>query len=152
MPQSPAKSLVRDARIAIEACPGLNSRLAARRIANFLEERMASSGLSLAQFGLMAQIAAAADDTLGALAARMGLDQSTLSRNLHGLERAGFVEIAVTQKDLRARAVWLTERGARILESAIPVWRRANAALARKIDAQVALRLARTTEALDFAD
>jgi hypothetical protein len=93
-PQVPRKTLVRDAQAAISACAGWASRLAARRITNFLEERMHGSGLSLAQFGLMGQIAAAPDDTLGALAERTGLDQSTLSRNLRGLETAGFVEIA----------------------------------------------------------
>jgi len=38
---------------------------------------MTSNGLSVAQFGLMAHVAAAPDNTLGALAARTGLDQST---------------------------------------------------------------------------
>ena len=56
---------------------------------------MQGSGLSITQFGLMAQIAAAPDDTLGALAERTGLDQSTLSRNLRALETAGLVEIAI---------------------------------------------------------
>ncbi len=119
-PQVPKKTLVRDAQAAVAACAGWASRLAARRITNFLEEHMQGSGLSLAQFGLMAQIAAAPDDTLGALAERTGLDQSTLSRNLRGLEAAGLVEIAVTGEDQRRRAVWLTEKGARSLETAHP--------------------------------
>ena len=89
-PQAPPKTLVRDAQAALAGCAGWASRLAARRITNFLAERMQGSGLSLAQFGLMAQIAAAPDDTLGALAERTGLDQSTLSRNLRGLEAAGY--------------------------------------------------------------
>src|SRR5271170_3828237 len=93
--QAPPKTLVSDARDAVATCAGWASRLAARRITNFLEERMAGSGLSITQFGLMGQIAAAPDDTLGALAERTGLDQSTLSRNLRGLEAAGFVEIAI---------------------------------------------------------
>ena len=82
------------------------------------------------QFGLMAHIAAAGDDTIGALAERVGLDQSTLSRNLRGLEQAGLVEITLVETDLRRRAVWLTENGARRLEAAIPAWRRAHEALA----------------------
>lgn len=92
---SPTKTPVDDARAALESSAGLNSRLAARRITQFLENRMTSTGLSVAQFGLMAHVAAAPDNTLGALAARTGLDQSTLSRNLHGLERAGLVEIPI---------------------------------------------------------
>ena len=89
--QAPPKTLVIDARAAIASCAGWASRLAARRVTNFLEERMQGSRLSLAQFGLMGQIAAASDDTLGALAERIGVDQLTLSRNLRALEtdRAG---------------------------------------------------------------
>jgi len=109
---------------------------------------MEEGGLSLAQFGMMAQVAAAADDTLGALAERMGIDQSTLSRNLRGLEVAGLVEIASAQQDLRRRSVWLTEEGARRLEAAIPVWREAHAALAKRLDPRLALRLSTACEEL----
>jgi hypothetical protein len=86
----PPKTLRSDALQAIEDCAGWNSRLASRRITQFLEKRMIGSGLTIAQFGLMAQIATASEDTLGALAERLGLDQSSLSRNLHALERDGF--------------------------------------------------------------
>ena len=147
-PQVPGKTLVRDAQAAVAACAGWASRLAARRITNFLEEHMQGSGLSLTQFGLMAQIAAAPDDTLGALAERTGLDQSTLSRNLRGLEAAGLVEIAITGEDQRRRAVWLTEKGARSLETAIPVWRDAHGALAERLDPRLALRLGAASERL----
>jgi DNA-binding MarR family transcriptional regulator len=147
-PQAPAKTLVRDAQAAVAACAGWASRLAARRITNFLEERMRDSGLSLSQFGLMGQIAAAPDDTLGALAERTGLDQSTLSRNLRGLEAAGFVEIAIADEDQRRRAVWLTEEGAHRLEAAMPVWRDAHAALAERFDPRLALRLGAASEKL----
>src|SRR5579863_5113355 len=147
-PQAPRKTLVSDARAAVAACAGAASRLAARRITNFLEERMRGADLSLAQFGLMAQIAAAPDDTLGALALRTGLDQSTLSRNLQGLEAAGLVEIAIAENDQRRRAVWLTEQGAHRLQAAIPVWREAHAALAERVDPRLALRLGAATERL----
>jgi len=147
-PQAPRKSLVRDVRAAISGCAGWSSRLAARRITSFLERRMEGCGLSLAQFGLLAQVAASADDTLGALAERTGLDQSTLSRNLRGLEQAGLVEIAVTELDQRRRAVWLTEQGARRLEAALPVWRRAHAELAKRLDPRLAHRLAEAARSL----
>jgi hypothetical protein len=74
-PQARAKTLVRDAQAAISGCAGYASRLAARRITNFLEERIQDGGLRLAQFGLMAQIAAAPDDTLGALASARSINR-----------------------------------------------------------------------------
>lgn len=129
----------------------MNARLTARRITRFLEAHLREVGLGLAQFGLMAQVAAASDDTIGGLAERLDLDQSTLSRNLRALERAGLIEIAVVEKDLRRRAVWLTEAGARRLEAAIPVWRRAHAALAEQVDPVSVQSLASRSEALALA-
>ena len=146
------KALVRDAREVVRVCAGMNIRMAARRITRFLEARMGATDLSIAQFGLMTHIAAAGDDTIGALAERLDLDQSTLSRNLRGLERAGLVEIAVVEKDLRRRAVWLTEAGARCLEAAIPVWRRAHEALSGIVELRDVQRIAAATTALATAD
>ena len=102
----PRKTLRADARALVDSCAGWNSRLAARRITQFLDHAMGDSGLTVAQLGLMAQIAAAADDTLGGLARSSGLDQSTLSRNLRRLEAEGLIEITMVESDLRRRAVW----------------------------------------------
>jgi DNA-binding MarR family transcriptional regulator len=113
---------------------------------------MAGLGLSVAQVGLMAQIAALSDDMLGALARRTGLDQSTLSRNLRTLEGEGLIEITTVETDLRRRAVWLTETGARRLEAAIPLWRRAHAKLAKLLAPDLARRLADQAEALQAAE
>jgi DNA-binding MarR family transcriptional regulator len=98
---------------------------------------------------LMAQIAVIADDTLGALARRCGLDQSTLSRNLRTLERDGLVEIVTAETDQRRRAVWLTESGLRRLDAALPAWRRAQAAIAARLPEEgLAGHLAAATEKL----
>ena len=145
----PKKKLITDARVAIEACAVANARLAARRLTQFLTDRMKASDLSVAQFGLMAQIAAASDDSLGALARAAGLDPSTLSRNLQVLEREGLVEMAADESDARRRAVWLTEEGARRLESALAEWRKAHAELAALIDVEAVRRIAKATERLD---
>ena len=145
------KTLRTDARALVETCAGWNSRLAARRISNFLDREMAAAGLTVTQVGLMAQIAAMTDDTLGALARRSGLEQSTLSRNLRTLENAGLIEIAVVETDLRRRAVWLTETGARRLEAAIPIWRDAHARLSQLILPELAVQLAEQTEILTGA-
>ncbi|MCA1443860.1 winged helix-turn-helix transcriptional regulator [Ensifer sp. IC4062] len=146
--KQPPKTLRSDASALVEICAGLNSRLAARRITQFMDREMAGCGLNVAQLGLMAQIAAASDDTLGALARRSGLEQSTLSRNLRTLENEGLIEIAVVETDLRRRAVWLTESGAQRLEAAIPVWRDAQARLAAHVSPTLARDLAEATEVL----
>ena len=143
------KTLAADARKAIDSCAGLNARLAARRITSFLNRRMQDSGLTLAQFGLMAQIAAARDDSLSELAQRTGLEQSTLSRNLQVLEAAGLIEIAARDRDARRRAVWLTEKGALSLRGGLADWKRAHGELAKRLDPEAARRLAIAAEALE---
>lgn len=145
--QSP-KTLRTDARTALETCAGWNLRAVARRTTQFLEEQMAGTGVSFARFGLMAEIAAAPDDTLGALAKRMGLDQSTLSRTLRTLESEGLAEIATVDGDQRKRMVWLTEKGARQLEAALASWRQAHARLARHLSVDLVRQLAREAQAL----
>ncbi|HKG82296.1 MAG TPA: MarR family winged helix-turn-helix transcriptional regulator [Beijerinckiaceae bacterium] len=146
--QGSGKRLVGDARAVVQACAGMNIRMAERPITRFLEARMHATGLSIAQFGLMAHIAVAGDNTIGALAERAGLDQSTLSRNLRGLEQAGLVEITLVETDLRRRAVWLTETGARRLEAAIPAWRRAHEALSEIVEPRDVQRIAAASLAL----
>ena len=141
------KTLRGDARALVESCPGALSRLAARRITQFLDRELAATGITSSQLALMALIAAVEDDTLSALARRSGLEQSTLSRNLRTLEVAGLIEIATVESDLRRRAVWLTEAGARRLEAALPLWRKTQAKLAHGIPPALTRRLARAAVA-----
>src|SRR6185369_4755185 len=62
-PRQPRKTLRTDAEALVEACAGWNSRLAARRITQFLDRELAELHLTAAQLGLMAQIAVMSDDT-----------------------------------------------------------------------------------------
>lgn len=147
-PNQAPKTLRKDARALVESCPCALTRLAARRITQFLDRELAPSGISAAQLALLAQIAAAEDDTLGALAGRSGLEQSTLSRNLRILEKEGLIEIAAVERDLRRRAAWLTETGARKLEAAIPLWRKAQGQLPPALRSASLRRVIAATEVL----
>lgn len=146
-PSTP-KTLRADARAMVENCPAWNTRLAARLISLSLDRALGPTGMTAAQLGLLAEIAAAEDDTLGALARRTGLEQSTLSRNLRTLEAEGLVEIATVDRDQRRRSVWLTESGARRLEAAVPLWRKAQAKLSRQLPPGLSRRLAIAAMAL----
>ena len=150
MPSAPSTSrhLRTDAQAVMGRCAGWSARAAARRITRFLETRMAPSGLSVSQFGLMCLIASAEDDRLGALARRAELDPSSLSRNLDALARAGLVEIVLAEQDRRRRAVWLTEAGAIRLQAAIPVWAEAHRELEAAMDVSLAHRLADAAQGL----
>jgi DNA-binding MarR family transcriptional regulator len=147
-----ARNLRTDAARVLAADLGWWSRLASRLITAELDQGLATSGLSSQQFGLLCLIASAQDDTLGALAQRAGLNQSTMSRNLDILSRAGYVEIAMVEKDRRRRAVWLTEAGALRLQEAIPLWRKSHEALAAKLGLQLQRQFHKTTSLLDSGE
>ena len=147
-PRQSPKTLRSDARAALQSCVAWNLRFAARRATQFLEDRMARAGVAFPQFGLMAEIASASDDTVSTLAQRMGLDQSTLSRTLRTLEAEGLIEIAIVESDQRKRMVWLTEKGARRLEAALAAWQQAHAELAQQVSIDSIRRLTRELDAL----
>ena len=146
-PKPPRKSLRADARTLIKP-RGLEQQAGGAAHHSVPRSRTCRLGVTVSQLGLMAQIATLADDTMGELANRTGLEQSTLSRNLRTLEAQGLIEIAVVETDLRRRAVWLTEAGARRLEAAIPIWRRAHARLAECISPRRVRELADATQRL----
>lgn len=130
-------------------CAGLTVRQAARRVTQVYDEVLKDSGLSVAQLGLLAVIATNEDDRMAALAEQAGLDPSTLSRSLRALERDGLIEIATVEKDLRRRAVWLTEEGVRQLQAALPAWQAAQARVAETLPADLLQRVAAACAALE---
>ena len=127
--------LTQRSREIADQCLAWSTRSLARKITQVYEEKFAAHGLTSPQFFLMNLIAGAKDDTLGAIAADAGLDPSTLTRGLQGLEKLGLVEVANVEADQRRRAVWLTEAGARKLQAAIPAWEAAQEDVAEKLGA-----------------
>lgn len=85
-------------------------------------------------FRLLRRIDEAEDISISELARKVGLERSTLGRNLRVLEKQSLIKMNVGH-DERARVVALTEKGRTTLEAALPLWRRAQADFAEWIDA-----------------
>jgi DNA-binding MarR family transcriptional regulator len=83
------------------------------------------SGLTIAQFSLLAALYYARSIPIKKLARRLVMDRSTLSRNLVPLERCSLVELIEDPDDLRIRKVRLTAQGLEALISALPYWQEA---------------------------
>lgn len=147
-PRQQRKSLRAEAEKIADTCMVWNTRLAARRLTQCLERELAPTGLSAAQFGLLMQIATLTDGTLGTLAQRTGLEQSTLSRNLRLLESEGLVTLAADDSDMRRRLIALTETGGARLEAGMAAWRAAHAAMAKHVSPGLVRQLADATASL----
>jgi DNA-binding MarR family transcriptional regulator len=105
---------------AICACNRL--RRAARAMTRLYDDTMVSSGLKVTQLPILVGLGSAGDLPVSALAEALGLDRTTLTRNLKVLERRGLVSFAVDDEDARVRLVSLTEEGSRVLVSALARW------------------------------
>jgi DNA-binding MarR family transcriptional regulator len=127
-------------------CTCRRLRRMARLVTQLYDEALSAHDLTIAQFGLMTTIAEhrahqAKDISIGALANIVGLDPTTLNRNLNRLQRNKLVEVRPDKKDRRVRTVALTPTGRLRLKGAVPAWRAAQADLEGRLgqDATVAL-------------
>jgi DNA-binding MarR family transcriptional regulator len=108
-------------------------RTASRAISRHYDAALKPLDLKVSQMSVLAAARLGQGAlTIVELAARLGMDRSTLSRNLDPLERRGLVEIGPEARH-RARRVALTAAGAALLEEAYPLWQAAQAAVAGKI-------------------
>ena len=82
------------------------------------------SGLRSTQFHILAEVRGAEEATVSELTKILVLDQTTLTRGLALLERDGLLQ-SNPKPDGRLKSVQLTNKGERVLQSALPLWREA---------------------------
>ncbi len=73
---------------------------------------------------------------INVLADELELDRTTLARNLRPLERDGLLSTTAPPADQRVTEVRLTARGRRVIEKALPSWRKAQASVAARLGAK----------------
>ncbi len=105
-------------------CICTHLRRAARGVSRHYDEALDGFGINVAQFSLLRHLQRLDKPSISSLAEAMGLDRSTLGRNLKVLEAEGLVAMAEGD-DLRNRLVLLTEQGKARLLAAEPAWEQA---------------------------
>jgi DNA-binding MarR family transcriptional regulator len=106
-------------------CTCLRLRKASRRVSQIYDHALEAYGLTVTQYGLLGHIGALDGIGVGALAANMVMDPTTLSRNLKPLLAQGHVVLAPDPRDRRARRLHLTDAGRAAFAKAKPAWTRA---------------------------
>lgn len=115
-------------------CLCLAAQRAARALARRFDEALRPLGLTSGQFSLLNALNRESPPSIGAVAALLVMDRTTLTANLKPLERRGLVLTAVDPADRRGRLLTLTQAGRSLLEAAVPIWR----LIHRQIDEQLA--------------
>jgi len=102
-------------------CVCFNLRKATRAVTQVYDRALQAAELKITQFTLLSVLNHAGPVPMQRLAEYIGMERTTLTRNLRPLERKRLVEI-LPGDDLRLRNVSITAKGKRALEKALPLW------------------------------
>ena len=123
-------------------CYCTNLRRGALWSTEYYDKMLAPSGLSVPQYYLLINLSRMEKANLSQWAQRVGLDRTTMVRNVKLLEGKGLVE----QTEGRGRTFALTETGRETLDRGVALWEQAQAQIQAWIgqeDAETLLRICR---------
>jgi DNA-binding MarR family transcriptional regulator len=117
-----------DTAVKPQGCTHFKLRQLVRRVAQHYDAQVGKSGLKTTQYSLLSHVIALAPVRPVDLATAMGLEASTLTRNLRPLIDAGWLELG-PGPDGRSRLVSVTPAGREKRQEAQRRWRVAQEAL-----------------------
>jgi DNA-binding MarR family transcriptional regulator len=123
-------------------CFCLGSRQAARKITRLYDGYMQKSGLRATQFTILSQLMLRGEMPIGKLADILGMERTTLTRNLTLLEQRKWVSIEAGD-DPRSRVIAITTMGRGAVRRGFPYWSQAQAHVGKMLgaDGQSAMKL-----------
>ena len=113
------------------SCLCTKIRKAARAITSHYDDALKPCGLRSTQFTLLIATSLSPSPSISDLAEQLGMDRTTMSRNIKPLVRDGYVTLSNDQPG-RTVSVMLTAKGRRMLDRALPMWRDAQRQLMRR--------------------
>jgi DNA-binding MarR family transcriptional regulator len=103
-----------------DRCFALQARKTANLLARVYNAALEPLGVEISQFSTLCALALEQSDSITELAAGLGVERSTLTRNLKVLERDDL--IALSEREGRRSRYRLTPKGRRMLSKALPIW------------------------------
>ncbi len=113
-------------------CTCANLRKAARSVTKAFDDALRPFDLRATQFTLLAALSNSKKKPITQLADALGMDRTTLTRNLQPLERRGLIQID-SEKDLRVKNVSITKGGLKLFEDALPKWEKVQLMISGKL-------------------
>lgn len=116
----------------MENCVCFNLRWVARAVTQFFDAELRRHGLRPTQTPILSALAAKSGWSMDDLSDWLGMERTTLVRNLRPLERDGLVQLKGTGRG-RKVSVSLTAQGKKELAAAMPAWRAAQEAVVKTL-------------------
>ncbi|WP_159972200.1 MarR family winged helix-turn-helix transcriptional regulator [Pseudomonas sp. 8Z] len=129
------------------SCLCTQLRRASRGVSRIYDEALAAIGLGVAQYSLLSHVRRLGQPSISVLAEAVGLDRSTLGRNLRLLEQQGLLRLG-GGRDQRTREVCLTALGLQRIEQALPLWEQAQRDLKTRLGTERRAELMKLLEEL----
>lgn len=107
-------------------------RRATRNVTRLYDDALAGVGVNVAQYSLLKNLARLNQPSITSLAEALGLDRSTLGRNLKVLDTRGLVHLEGGE-DQRNRLVSLTPAGRACLDEALQAWEQVQVRLGQRM-------------------
>jgi len=109
-----------------EKCLCLEARKQSRIVTQCFNRHLKKTGLKITQLNVLVAFLVPGIN-LNEIANSLGLERSTLSRNIEPLLRLGLLRqyLEANLKDRRSRFYSLTSKGREVLEQCAPLWREA---------------------------
>jgi DNA-binding MarR family transcriptional regulator len=128
--------------MATAGCFCMASREAARKITRLFDASMQESGIRITQFTILSQLLLRGEMPIGKLAGILGMERTTLTRNLALLEEEKWIAVRAGD-DPRARMIAITAPGRAAVRRAFPYWSKAQAHVGKLLgtEGQAALKL-----------
>ena len=101
-------------------------RRAARAVSKQYNAAMKDSAVEATQFSVLFILSKSGALSITDLANKMGLDRTSMSRNLTPLQTHGYISVG-DDGMTRAREVTITDAGSKALQDLMPMWRKAQA-------------------------
>lgn len=124
---SAADDVARASEPATSPCTCFRVRKLTRLMSQRYDQALAPAGVNLNQYSILRRTGGRGRP-LGEIAHELGMDRSTLSRDLKPLVAAGWVATAAGE-DARQRRIQVTAAGKRAIARAIPLWQTAQDAI-----------------------
>lgn len=116
----------------LKGCTCFRLRRTSRRMTQIYDHHLAAAGLSLTQYSLLANLVRREPPSVHGLAEIMGMDRTTVTRNLKPLIGRGLLELA-PGADRRSRCVRVTAEGRALWDLAKPLWRLAQSEIQARL-------------------
>jgi DNA-binding MarR family transcriptional regulator len=117
---------------AIENCVCFNLRWVTRAVTQFFDAEMRRHGIRPTQGTILLALNAKESWTMADLSDWLGMDRTTLVRNLRPLQRDGFVQADGGGRGGRVE-LSITAKGRKKIEEAMPAWRSAQGAVVKTL-------------------